>query len=305
MPTGACLKIQYTGAQASCLLVADSVAKTLTSNIGALGAEAPDATFGVAGVMDLTAAAYDTLEELRILIDAYANYSCSILYGDDIDAENILAATVQAKGVYAYILFNIVSILDTYALTNFSRVQTLLGSGNVSTDDQTLCEHLINAVTEQAEIISRRKLKARTYGVGQQKPYDFDGNGRDRIILPAYPINSVTHLYIDSERAFGSTTEITATDYLFFEEDGMIVYPDNTFSEGIRNVRIEYNAGYSTVPSILQQAVAEAVEWNLVRMRSLSIGKRGQSADGVNTSLEIEIPLSARRVFESYKDHRA
>jgi hypothetical protein len=302
MPTGACLKIQYTGVQASCLLVADSVAKTLTSRIGAFGAEAPDATFGVAGVMDLTAAAYDTLEELRVLIDAYANYSCSIKYGDDIDTENVLTATVQAKGVPAYILFDIVSILDTYALTNFSRVQALMGTDRVKNSDQTLIEILINGVTEQAEIISRRKLKARTYGVGQQKPYDFDGNGLDRIALPAYPINSITHLYIDEDRAFGATTEVPVADYLFFEEEGMIVYPDDVFDEGIRNVRIEYNAGFTTIPNILQQAVVEAVDWNFTRMRSASIGKKGQSADGINTSLEIEIPLSARRVFEYYGD---
>jgi hypothetical protein len=301
MPTGGCLKIAYTGAQVSCLLVADSVAKTLTSSIGALGAEAPDASFGTAGVIDLTAVGFKTLEQLKAVIDAYTNYSCSILYGDDIDAQYILSATVQAKGTFGYILFSIVSVLSTYALTTWARVKFF---GDYKDSDQTLCEYLLNGATEQAELISGRKLKARTITTGTAPEPDYDGTGRTSMICRHFPINSVTHLYIDSERAFGATTEIVAADFKINGEKGELVLFDDEFTEGVGNVRLEYSIGFTPIPDLLQNAAVEVVAWNLKRFRSSQIGLRGTSAEGINISYELDIPLSAKRVFESYKDHR-
>ncbi len=301
MPTGGCLKIAYTGIQASCLLVADSVAKTLTSNIGAAGAEAPDAAFGTAGVIDLTLDAYDTLEELKAVIDAYTNYSCTILYGDDIDTENILSATVQAKGTFGYILFSIVSVLSAYALTTWARCQFF---GDYKNSDQTLCEYLINSASEQAENIAGRFLKARTITTGTAAEPDYDGNGLASMLCRHFPINSVTHLYIDDERAFGATTEILAADFGIRGKKGEIVLYETVFSEGVHNVRLQYNVGYVTIPEVLQDAVIEVVTWNLKRFRSSQIGTRGSSSEGINTSFEIDIPMHAQRVFEYYRDRR-
>ncbi len=294
---GGCLQIEYTGAQASCLLVGDATGKTLTSSIGAAGAEAPDAAFGTAGVLDLTAATADTLEELKDLIDGYADYTCTILYGDDIPTEDVLDQTVQAKGTEAYILFTLASVLSTTALTTWARTKLLLG---LQDSDQTVVEYILNAATEEAERVSGRSLKARSV------TKDLDGSGREMLSLPAYPVSSVTHVYVDPLRVFGSDTEIDEDDdFVVYGDEGMLCYLSSTWPEGRKNVRVQWNGGFSPVPDRLQNAAIEVVSWNLKRFRGAGIGVRSTSSpDGVNTAMEITIPLSALRVFESYKDGR-
>ncbi len=303
---GGCLEIQYTGVSASCILEGDAAAKTLTSKIGVLGAEAVDAAFGTAGILDLTGATVDTLTELAAVINAYADYTAAVTYGDDIATENILTATVQAKGVKGYILFSLAtSVLSAYALTTWSRYQAIRGTSLAPNSDQTVVEYLINSVTEQGEMIAGRRLKARAYGVGLSSPYDFDGNGRSRMLLPNFPVNSITSVCIDSSRTFASADNLAATDYAFDAESGVLTLLWGfVFIEGLLNVRITHNAGFSTVPDRVQLAVIEAVAWNLSRVRGSNIGLRtvSSSAGGISSSYEIEMPLSARRVFESLRD---
>jgi hypothetical protein len=307
MAVGGCLKIKYTGASASCLLQGDAVAKTLTSLIGAAGAEAADAAFGVAGVLDLTGATVDTLAELAAVIEAYANYTATVEYGDDIATENILTHTVQAKGVYGYVLFNLAtSVLSATALTTWARVQALLGTSGAPNTDQTLVEYLINSISDQAEMIAGgRRLKSRSYSPTGSTPYIFDGNGREEIILPEWPVTAISHVYIDSTRAWGAATEIDAADFVFDVDTGLLYYPGRTLTAGIRNLRIDRTAGWATVPDYVQQAVVETVIWTRSRLRGSNIGMRSVGGpNGISSSYEIEIPMSARKVFESLRGGR-
>lgn len=294
---GGCLKIQYTGAEASCLLVGDATGDTLTAKVGDAGAEAEDSNFGTAGVIDLTAATADTLTELTAVIDAYSTYSSSVLYGDDIATENILTATVQAKStLYGYVLFNLATVLSTYALTTWARTKYLL---NLPDTDQTLVEYLINSASEMAEYHARRKLAARAYTT------DLDGPGGTTLLLPNYPINSITSIYEDTDREFDSDTLTDSDDYGYYSDEGIVERYSGSWTTGKKALRITYNGGLSTVDSRLQDAVIEVVAWNLKRYRGSGIGIRSISApDGMNTAMETTIPLNALRVFESYRDGR-
>jgi hypothetical protein len=294
---GGCLKIKYTGSEDSCLLLGDATAKTLTSTVGAAGSEAVDTNFGTAGVLDLTGATVDTLTELAAVIEAYDDYTASVHYGDDIPTENIVTATVQAKTpLYGYVLFDLDSVLDTYALTTWARTKYLL---NLPDTDQTLVEYLINTASEAAEYHARRKLAARAY------TSDLDGPGGTRLILPNYPINSITSIYEDEDRSFAAASEVDSTYYGYYSDEGFVERYTGTWTTEKKALRITYNAGLSTVPSRLQDAVIEVVAWNLKRFRGSGIGIRSISApDGMNTAMETTIPLNALRVFESYRDGR-
>jgi len=59
------------------------------------------------------------------------------------------------------------------------------------------------------------------------------------------------------------------------------------------------------VPEDLQFAVLEILAWNVTRFASgaQAIGVRSRTADGVDTGMEITIPLNAQRILERY--HRA
>lgn len=297
--TKGCVRIKYTGAEASCLLKADSTAKTLSSKIGNLGAEAADNNFGAAGIIDLTAAAYDTLAELKSAVDSYADYDAEIFFGDNsFDTSSIMDSETQAKDIWVYELFEVESVLNTEnALISWALAKEMLAYDN---DQQNFIERIINAVSRRGNMKSDRLLKTRSY------IKILDGTGTDTLILPQYPINIITHLYLDAERVFGSETEITDTEYGLYEDSGKIQLYEQTFPDEIKSVKSEFNAGFGygseDIPEDLQFAALESVEWNAKRFRGKGIGIRSESSpDGVNITMEITIPANAQRVFESYR----
>lgn len=290
---GGALKIRYTGADASCLIIADSTGKTLTSKIGAAGAEAVDAAFGVDGVLDLTAAANDTLSELSAVIDAYADYTCEVFYGDnELDSEKVLDSESQAKGVDAYVLVSIDSVLASHALVSWEFAQEIL---ELKDDEQTRFERLINAASATANRIGRRVFGATDYTVY------LDGNGSQRLLLPEYPVNSITELNIDTEWDYAADT--IETDYLLYADRGEIYRKYAEFPDHPQCVKAVFNAGYATVPDELQMAVIEVVAYNAARIanRGTLIGTKSFEADGaITTSYELTVPVNAQRVFEYY-----
>ncbi len=100
--------MRYIGASASCKVVTDVSAKTITCSKGALGAESADADFGTAGVLTLTSATVDTMTELVAVINGYtAKYEAVLLTGDGAatitSVASITAAQGKGKWVYLFI----------------------------------------------------------------------------------------------------------------------------------------------------------------------------------------------------------
>lgn len=293
MPIGACIKVEYSGAAASCLLVGDGTGKTLTALVGDAGTETPDPAFGTAGVIDLTAAAADTLDELVALIDGYADYAAEVLFGDDMPTAEVLDQTVQAKGDPGYVLFELTSVLSPYALTTWARVRE--AQSHLKDSDQVFVERLINASTEEAESIACRQFRARA------STLDLDGTGSSRLVLPVHPIIAVAHVYVDPLRVFGADTEVTS-DILMESAKGTLIRKAGTFGCGVQVVRVDLTHGLDPIPERLQFAVIETVAWNLQRFRGAGqIGLRAAKGDEWDYSYELSIPLHARQVFESFR----
>lgn len=94
------IRIKYTGASASCKLVA--AGSTITAYKGALGSEAADTEFYAStGILPLTNALYDTPAELAAVIEAMPNYECDLITGADGTITGVYACTVQAKDQWA------------------------------------------------------------------------------------------------------------------------------------------------------------------------------------------------------------
>lgn len=292
---GGALRIKYTGAEASCLLLADGTGQTLTSKIGDAGSESEDPNFGAAGVLDLTAAANDTLLELKDVIDGYADYSAEIFYGDDdIDTGGILDAEAQAKDLWGYILFAIASYLDTEnSLVTWEKTQQLL---DLDDDQQTKIELLINSASAAANAYTKRLLKTRSY------TELMNGTGKTTLLLPQYPVTELTSLYIDRNRVFGADTEIT--DYYLDEKTGELYYK-NTFPKIWKCVKGIFVAGFGValyeIPEDIQIAVVETVQWYRARLSGEGIGVTAiQNPNGITTRFEADLPVSARRRLDPY-----
>lgn len=187
------------------------------------------------------------------------------------------------------------STLTADALVSWDMIQIYLGTANDPLDyeDQAYTEGLINAVSARANMMTGRKLRSRAATV------TLDGNGRDIILLPEFPVDSVAEVRIDTKREFGDETIIPSASYDVYEDGRLYVEPRVPFAR--RCVRVTYTAGFEPVPDDLQQAVVESVAYSWKRLRSRAIGTQSITAEGVTTQFEIDIPIPAKRVFESYR----
>lgn len=286
------LRIEYTGSEASCILTANPAAKTLSSSIGDAGAESADTAFGTAGVLDLT-----DLEASDVVdaIDDLTDYTAEILEGyETASAWKLLQATMQAKTTAALLTIG----PNPDALVSWATARIYLGttSDPLADEDQLYTEGLINAASTRANAISGRLLAQRTQTI------ILDGPGGEIVVLPQFPVASITEVRIDTLRAFGSDTIVAATDYDFYE-DGRLWVTIGT-PEARRSIQVTYTAGFDPVPDDLQIAVIESIAYSWKRLQSRSIGTQSITADGVTTQFEIDIPMPARRIFESYRDFR-
>jgi hypothetical protein len=171
------------------------------------------------------------------------------------------------------------------------------------TDDteQDRYQDLINKASARIELYTRRSLKAQDYT--SAAALVLDGSGRDTLVLPHHPVNTISKLYIDTGRAFLVSSEVGTTEFSLRKAEGMIILYAGTFPRGIDIVKVECNAGYaSTTPEwvTLQTACLELVRWMSSRFAGF-IGKRSETnADGMNIGYEIEIPLNIRSMIDPF-----
>lgn len=189
------------------------------------------------------------------------------------------------------------------ALATFADAKARFGYAD---SEQTNVEGLINTASARIELYTKRLLAART------STYYLDGNGLDKMVMPEWPINTITTIHIDDERVFGTDTLIASTDYYLDAENGIIELYEDTFStEGERRVvKIVGNFGYATTHlkyPVLQAACLEYVDWLKTRYASSgSIGKKGEySADRVSISYETDMPMHVKSAVDDFVRHDA
>lgn len=102
---------------------------------------------------------------------------------------------------------------------------------------------------------------------------------RDRLLVQRPPIVSITNIWDDPARAYGSTTLLAAANYLIADaEAGIILLDGISFREGLNNIKITYEGGYAgAIPGIEQEvielvwAAREKGQHNLIGVRNRSI----------------------------------
>lgn len=93
------------------------------------------------------------------------------------------------------------------------------------------------------------------------------------------PLVSITSIYDDPLRVYGSDTLIASTKYVIEDSDaGLIAFDGYLLKHGLRNIKITYVGGYAAIPADLEQAAIEMVwaarekgQHNLIGVRNRSI----------------------------------
>ncbi len=139
-------------------------------------------------------------------------------------------------------------------MINVQDVKDFLGI-TVTTDDDKIMP-LCQAAQEEAESYCDRKFD------GASRVEYHDGEGISFLQLKNYPIKAITSIYDDLDREFNAEDLIAATDYTFVPEIGVVELIGLVFGNGVRNIKITYEAGYGgtgydPVPYDLKQALIQ------------------------------------------------
>lgn len=190
------------------------------------------------------------------------------------------------------------AMLDTVnALITLDEAKDFLGSA-ASEDD--LVQKIINQASWRANKEAARNLVARNY-TGDDAEY-YNGDGTVTLLVRNYPINSITAIYQDSAREWGTDTLIDSDSYCVDPElEGRIYFTDTTLTIGIRTIKLEYNGGFQSVPWDLREAVLELVQYWYREKADKRVGVASRSLEGRSTSYTHKIPAD---ILDSFWNHR-
>ena len=94
--------------------------------------------------------------------------------------------------------------IDTVnSLTTLADVKTWCGIASGTTEYDTLLEGFIDSVSWQFNKFTDRLLKARDI-TGY-----YTGDNSNCLMLPEWPVNSITSIHVDSDRDYGDDTEVS------------------------------------------------------------------------------------------------
>ena len=186
--------------------------------------------------------------------------------------------------------------MDATAILTLSEVYEFLSVAG--SDDGTLIQNLIDRKTEEFE----QHCQLDSFFVDDYTEY-YDGEGTPYLFVKNSPINSITEIASDSDWVWGTSTVITSSDYRIVEKNH-IVYKDNYFNEGLQNVKVQYNAGYSVIPLDITEALVEEVTRTYHRrkeidvfIKTISDGSQHRSPSGLMKGTKI--------ILSKYKRLRA
>lgn len=131
-------------------------------------------------------------------------------------------------------------------LTNLENVKDYLGLEG--TDKDLLLTAVIAAVSESIENYCRREFARKV------RTEFYDGTCANSLLLKCRPVWSVVSVHDDLDYRFNDLSVMSPDSYVVYEAEGIIKLRYSLFAPGLKNVRIEYEAGYDEVPPAVVQA---------------------------------------------------
>jgi hypothetical protein len=177
-------------------------------------------------------------------------------------------------------------------------VKDVIGIDQAESAHDEKLERMINAASWFCNNYTHRKLKSRAL-----TEY-YNGDGTNTLLTNEYPITVLTSVYDDLARAYGADTLIDSGDLVIVPDDlaYSIVYDGGAFLPGLRNLKVTYTAGYTTVPWDLQEAALELCAFYWDNFENKLFGKMSVTlADGSVHMETTKIPASVLRILDLYK----
>lgn len=182
------------------------------------------------------------------------------------------------------------------ALTTLVDAKVWLGVKPDVTTDDAVIENFIDSVSWQFNSFTHRLLKAREI---TEYP---EGDGKNKILLAQYPVNSITSIHIDSDRVYGADTLIDSDTYTF-KDVGIVTLDQNTWSKSPKANKVVYNGGYSTLPIDMVIACKDQIKFLFFRWRGNMEGRTVET--NINGSVTVteagEMLKSSIEIMKRYR----
>lgn len=161
--------------------------------------------------------------------------------------------------------------------------------GLTDTTDDTLLTRLVSAVSAAAESRMGRSIALHAYTV------TLNGSGKCVLAFPDRPVATVTSVTVDGV-AIPPSSGPGAAGYQF--DQSFLYLVGYEFTRGRQNVVLQYNAGLSSTPLDLEQAVLDIIAFKYKERDR--IGQSSKILAGETIGFFRDVPPDALRVIDDY-----
>ena len=186
--------------------------------------------------------------------------------------------------------------LNANALTTVATCKTQLDIQSSDTSQDALLERFINSASEQVERYCGRKFALRSFVEVR------DGTRSNEMLLENWPVVSVTSVHVDTSRAFGAESLLLASEY-GVQAPNILRRHDAFWPRGSMVVRVEYTAGYATIPADLEDACVMLVEHRYRMKNDRRLGRTSSGKQGESISYTETWPQEVLDLLEPYRNY--
>lgn len=168
----------------------------------------------------------------------------------------------------------------------------------ITTYDSEL-ERLMNTASTMIERRLDRVIVRRAADIEEIQ----DGRGTNELLLKEWPAEKPSNVYLSCDWQFDANSEIDSADYIVLRENVLKVRGCLKFVRGNANIKIVYQAGYSTVPTDLQHIAMLLMQYLDQQRVEKRIGRSSINKSGETISFVDGIPQEIDDMLDPYKRH--
>jgi len=187
--------------------------------------------------------------------------------------------------------------LKSDALCSLNDIKMYYGLTGSKPEDESFIEDLINDITDLFETFCNLdSFKAANY-----TEY-IDGTGGKYIFPKNIPINSVASIYDDPSWTWTSFYLVDSDYYRIVDKRYIVVYDEYWF-KGDQNIKITYNAGFTTIPGDLKLICMEEVIRRFKNRTQFDLSSKNLP-DGTISFVEPGLLKSTKTILRKYSNQR-
>lgn len=158
----------------------------------------------------------------------------------------------------------------------------------------------INAASQAIETYCGRQ-----FSLNAARTEFHDGDASNVIVSHHWPINSISEVWIDTDRLFVDTAkQLASTDYTQQGENRITVI-NRILPKSTACIKLVYSSGYATIPADLNLACIWFVEWFYFHRNRQDMGRTNANKGDESIGILSEAPKMIMQLIAPYKSFSA